>query len=102
LGADVNLVNAHAANALSGDDRLPPGEGRLRISPITLPDGTLNQYYAHTLSCSDGFTSCVWRLVDSTLPTGVPFDPVAGAVLGMPSEVETGLVTVSAYDPAWP
>ena len=32
LGADVHHVNAHAANALSGDDRLPPGEGHLQIS----------------------------------------------------------------------
>jgi hypothetical protein len=62
----------------------------------------LNQYYAQSLSCSAGSTPCAWQLVDSALPAGISFDPVAGAVLGMPSRVETGLVTVTAFDPAWP
>jgi len=62
----------------------------------------LNQYYAQSLACSAGSTPCAWQLVESTLPAGVSFDPVAGVVLGTPSRVETGLVTVSAYDPAWP
>ena len=102
LGADITLVNAHAANALSGDDRLPPGQGHLQISTTALPDGVLSQYYAQTLACSGGSAPCAWQLLGASLPAGVSFDAVAGAVLGMPTRVETGLLTISAYDPAWP
>ena len=94
-------VNAHAANAISGDDRLPPGEGRVQITTTALPDGMLNQYYAQSLGCSGG-SPCAWQVQDGSLPAGVTFDTVAGAVLGMPTLVQTGSVTVSAYDPAWP
>jgi hypothetical protein len=100
LGADIARVNASAANALSGDDRLPPGEGHVQITTTTLPDGMLSQYYAQSIGCSG--VPCVWQIVSSSLPEGVTFDPVAGAVLGVPSKVETGLVTLSAYDAAWP
>jgi hypothetical protein len=102
LGADITRVNDETANALSGDDRLPPGQSHLQITTSALPDGVLNQYYAQTLTCSGGSTTCIWQLVDSSLPAGVTFDAVAGAVLGMPSSVQTGLVTVSASDPIWP
>ena len=90
------------ANALSGDDRLPSGQGALQITTTSLPDGLLNQYYAQTLTCSGGSSPCSWQVVNSALPSGVAFDSTAGAVLGMPTSVETGAVTVSAYDPAWP
>jgi hypothetical protein len=102
IGADITRVNAETANALSGDDRLPPGQSHMQITTTALPDGVLSQYYAQTLTCSGGSMTCVWQLVDSSLPTGVAFDAVAGAVLGTPSSVQTGLVTVSAYDPIWP
>jgi len=102
LGADVTTVNAHAANALSGDDRLPPGQGHLQISTPALPDGILSQYYAQTLACTGGSAPCVWQLVNASLPAGLVFDEAAGAVLGMPTRVEAGMVSVSAYDPSWP
>jgi hypothetical protein len=95
-------VNANIANALSGDDRLPPGQGHLQITTTTLPDGLLNQYYAQTLACSGGSASCMWQTVDSSLPAGVAFDAVAGTVLGVPTHVGTGAVTITAYDPDWP
>jgi hypothetical protein len=102
LGADIAKVNAATANALSGDDRILPGEAGLRIGTLSLPDGMFHQYYAQTLSCSGGEGACAWQLLDSTLPEGVTFDATAGAVLGMPARVETGSLSVSAYDPAWP
>ena len=102
LGADIARVNAGAANALSGDDRIPPGDGHLQIATASLPDGMFSQYYAQTLTCSGGSSPCAWQLVDSSLPAGVTFDVAAGAVLGMPTRVEVGSVTVAAYDPAWP
>jgi hypothetical protein len=102
LGADIARVTAATANALSGDDRLPPGQGHMQITTTSLPDGMLAQYYAQTLTCSGGSASCVWQLLDSTLPAGIAFDLVAGAVVGMPANVQTGMVNVSAYDPQWP
>ena len=102
LGADIARVNAGTANALSGDDRIPPGERHLQISTVSLPDGELSRYYAQTLACSGGSVPCAWQLTDSALPSGVTFDATAGAVLGTPTLVETGTLTVSAFDPAWP
>ncbi|MCU1383590.1 MAG: hypothetical protein JWL71_2287 [Acidobacteria bacterium] len=102
LGADIGRLNAAVANALSGDDRIPPGEGHLQIVTTALADGLLNQYYAQSLVCTGASTPCAWQLVDSTLPAGVTFDATAGAVLGMPTRIETGSLTVSAYNPAWP
>jgi hypothetical protein len=102
VGADITRVNAEIANAISGDDRLPPGQGHLQITTTALPDGVLSRYYAQTLGCSGGSAACVWQMVDGSLPAGVAFDAVVGAVLGMPTRVETGSLTLSAYDPQWP
>jgi hypothetical protein len=102
LGADIAKVKAATANALSGDDRILPGDGQLQIVTTSLPDGMFNQYYAQTLTCDGGDGACAWQLIDSTLPAGVTFDATAGVVLGMPTRVETGSLTLTAYDPDWP
>jgi hypothetical protein len=102
LGADIARVNASAGNALSGDDRIPPGEGNIQITTTSLDDGMLNQYYAQTLACTGGTGGCAWQVVDSALPDGVTFDATAGAILGTPSRVETGTVTIAAYEAGWP
>src|SRR4029077_8367694 len=39
LGADIARVNASTANALSGDDRVRPGDGHVQIATSSLPDG---------------------------------------------------------------
>jgi hypothetical protein len=45
VGADVGIVDAHVANALSGDDRLPPGENRAQTTTALPDDEAFNQYY---------------------------------------------------------
>ncbi len=102
IGADIVRVNTEIANALSGDDRVPYGQGQLQIAPTTLPDGMLGQYYAQTLTCTGGSATCAWQAINSVLPAGISFDAVAGAVFGMPTSIQTGTLTVLAYDPAWP
>jgi hypothetical protein len=100
LGADVNGITAQAANALSGDNRLAPGTSKVQITTTSLPDGVMNQPYAQTLACSA--SQCGWQIVDSTLPAGLSFDTGAATVTGTPSAVQTGNITVLAYDAAAP
>jgi hypothetical protein len=102
VGADITRVNAEIANAISGDDRLPPGQGRLQITTTVLPDGVLSQHYAQALGCSGGSAACMWQVVGSSLPAGVAFDMTTGAVSGTPTQLGTGAITVAAYDPDWP
>jgi Putative Ig domain len=102
IGADIVRVNAEIANALSGDDRVPYGQGQLQITTTSLPDGILGQYYAQSLTCTGGSVTCAWQVINSALPAGISFDTVAGAVLGTPTTIQTGTMTVLAYDPAWP
>ena len=96
LGADVDGVMAQAANALSGDDRMPPGTSQVRVTTSGLPDAMFNQAYAQTLACSGGSAPCAWMLVDASLPSGMTFDAAAAVVSGTPSAVETGTLTVMA------
>jgi len=95
-------VSAQAANAISGDNRLAPGASHVQITTTSLPDAMLNTSYAQSLSCTGASTTCAWTVVDSTLPAGVTFDPVAAVVAGTATDVATGSLTVTAYDPAWP
>ncbi len=102
LGANAARVTAETANALSGDNRIAPGTAQVRILTTSLPNGVYKQPYAQLVTCGGIAGACAWRVVDSSLPAGVTFDAIAGAVVGTPTEVATGLLTLAAYDPAWP
>jgi putative Ig domain-containing protein len=101
LGADIDAVNAQTANALTGDNRTAPGMPHLQILPTGLPNGVFGQPYAAPLSCVGATGSCGWRVLNSSLPAGVTVDTVAGLIYGTPSAVETGVVTIEAYDTAF-
>ena len=102
LGADIDILNAQTANALSGDNRVPPGTDRVSITTTELPNGVRQQPYSQSVVCTGGAGGCVWELQDSSLPNGIDFDPIAGLISGVPSDVQTGSVTLEAYDPTWP
>ena len=102
LGADIDTIEAQTANALSGDNRVPPGIGRVSITTTELPNGVRQQPYSQSVVCTGGAGGCVWELLESSLPNGIDFDPIAGLISGVPSDVQTGSITLEAYDPAWP
>ncbi len=102
LGANIDAVNAAASIAITGDSAAPTGAAQVHITTTTLPDGLLNQSYAQTLTCSGGTFGCAWRTLDAALPAGISFDPVAAVVMGTPTAVESGSITLQAYDPQWP
>jgi len=104
LGADIDGVNAAVASAISGDDRASSASTapQVQITTATLPDAVLNQPYAQTLTCTGGTSGCAWQIVSGTLPAGISFDPLAAVVMGTPTLVESGSLTVQAYDPLSP
>src|SRR5581483_7017349 len=102
LGADIDALNGYTAVALTGDASVGPGSNRVQITTTTLPDAQLNTPYRQAIACSGGFAQCAWQIVTSLLPDGTTFDTAAGAVTGTPTSVQTGNVTVTAYDPTWP
>jgi hypothetical protein len=102
LGANIDLINSSAAIAISGDARIPPGSNRVQITTSSLPDAVLSLPYRQAITCIGGVAPCAWQLVASSLPDGIAFDTTAGIVTGTPTAVQTGNVTVTAYDPTWP
>jgi hypothetical protein len=102
LGADIDRIASETASAISGDNRLPLAAAAVKITTTALPDGMLNQSYAQPIACTGGSAPCVWRLDDSTLPAGVSFDAASGMVAGLPTSVQTGSMTITAYDPSAP
>ena len=102
LGANIDLINEYAAMAISGNATVAVGSNAVQITTTTLPNATLDMPYTQNLACTGGQAPCAWQTVTSLLPTGTTFDTVTGAVGGTPSAVQTGNVTVTAYDPTWP
>ena len=102
LGANIDLVNEYAAIAISGNATVAAGSNAVQITTTTLPNATLDAPYSQSLACTGGAAPCAWQTVTTLLPDGTAFDPSTGAVAGTPSAVQTGNVTVTAYDPTWP
>ena len=76
LGADVDAVMVRIANAISGDNSVPPGS--VQIVTSSLPNGMYGQPYAQTLKCSGGSGTCGWTLQSSSLAAGLSFDDRIG------------------------
>jgi hypothetical protein len=97
-GANIDILIAETANALTGDNRLAPNTTPVRIMTTTLPNGPLNGQYAQLVSCVGGSGVYGWRVRENLLPAGIAFDAVAGLLAGTPTNVETGSITLEAYD----
>jgi putative Ig domain-containing protein len=98
LGANVDVVIAQTANALTGDNTVPPGTTRVQIVTASLPNAVFGQPYAASLSCTGVTGACGWRLLSGSLPAGLSLDGVAGLIFGTPTAVESDAVTLEAYD----
>src|SRR5262249_24613482 len=101
LGADIDVVTAETALALSGDIRRRGGYPEVRIVTTSLPNARYQVPYQQSVSCTPGYGPCAWEMLDSSLPAGLVFDPQAGSVGGPPSEAATGSLALRAYDTAW-
>jgi hypothetical protein len=62
----------------------PAGPGPLTITTTSLPDGTVNQPYATTVSGSGGITPYAWSVTPG-LPANLTFDPTTGVISGTPA-----------------
>jgi hypothetical protein len=103
LGPDIDVINAHAAIALGGDNRSNAGSPPVQILTTALPNGKLNEPYRQTLTCSGGTTgACMWELTAGVLPQGLTLDAGSGVLSGTPALVDTASFTVRAFDPGSP
>ena len=74
------LTGCGDVNNVSG----PAGPGPLTITTTSLPDGTVNQPYATTVSGSGGITPYAWKVTPG-LPANLTFDPTTGVISGTPA-----------------
>jgi hypothetical protein len=102
LGADIDAVLTQTANALTGDNSVPPGTMHVQILPASLANAVFGQPYAAPLSCTGATGACGWHVQTSSLPAGLSIDTVAGLIYGTPTAVGTGAVTLEAFDTASP
>jgi hypothetical protein len=103
LGAPIDVVMTQAAAAIAGVPvSSAPGPAPVQITTDSLPNETTGQPYSTTLACSGGASPCAWQLVSATLPAGLSFNAATATLSGTPTLVQTGAMTVTAYDPATP
>jgi hypothetical protein len=103
VGADLEVINRHAAIALNGDSR--PAVDPIQILTTALPDGHLNEPYVASLTCTGGSGTCGWAISEGGLPQGLSLDAAAGTISGTPASVDAigqARFNVQAFDPAWP
>ena len=63
-----------------------------------LPDPTVGQQYAQTLSATGGLPPYTWSVSSGSLPTGLSLDPSSGAITGTPTGAGPQAFTVTATD----
>jgi hypothetical protein len=98
LGANVDLVEAEAAKALSGDNRGVIGPTPLTIITATVADGVQNTAYSTTLQASGGSGTYQWQLQSGALPAGLSLSASTGTIAGTPTTVETAAFEVTVWD----
>jgi hypothetical protein len=69
----------------------------ITISPVSLPDWTVNSPYSHSLSASGCTFVCIWSS-GGTLPPGLSVSPVNGEISGTPKAAGLFNFTVTATD----
>ncbi|NPV89256.1 MAG: hypothetical protein HPY50_00590 [Firmicutes bacterium] len=66
------------------------------ISSITLPDGTMNQPYSAAIAAKGGTAPYTWSATN--LPPGLNLNPQTGVISGVPAEMGSFSVFVTAAD----
>jgi putative Ig domain-containing protein len=102
LGANIDAVMVQTANALTGDNSVAPNTTRVQIATTTLGNGTVNEPYTQLISCVGGSGACGWQVRENLLPAGISFDSVAGLLVGVPTKIETGTISLQAFDLNYP
>ena len=54
------------------------------ITTNSLPEGTENVAYSHTLEVQGGSTPYIWSVSGGTLPIGLQLNPTSGVISGTP------------------
>ncbi|MBI3681179.1 MAG: putative Ig domain-containing protein [Acidobacteria bacterium] len=70
----------------------------ITILNTTLPNGTVNVFYAQTFAATGGTPPYVWSLFSGSLPPGLALSPSTGTLSGVPSQVGTFQFTVIVRD----
>jgi len=68
------------------------------LSPLSLPNTTINYSYSHTITASGGTEPYTYSVISGALPTGLALDSTTGVISGTPTTLETSTFTVQAVD----
>jgi hypothetical protein len=74
----------------------------LKISTVSLPNGTGNLGYSSTLNAQGGTAPFTWSIASGTLPAGLSLNASSGAVTGTPTTAGTSTFTVKVTDSGSP
>jgi hypothetical protein len=78
------------------------GPSTLRITTLTLPDGTTASPYSESIQATGGVLPITWSVVTGLLPPGLTLNPSSGVISGLPSRTGSSTFTVQATDSETP
>src|SRR5579871_1330359 len=90
----------------SGGSSCGPGQscidnqccGTITMSPSTLPNGIVGDFYSQTITASGGTGPYMFAVSTGSLPPGLSLDPSTGVISGTPTENDTFDFTITATD----
>ena len=99
IGSFPITVTATDANGCVGsrDYTLVVGCQVLTVDPPTIPAGTVGTPYNQTFTQTGGIGGVTWSL-SGILPAGIGFEPATGVLFGVPNEIGSFPITVTATD----
>lgn len=71
---------------------------QLQIDTNTLPDGMVNQPYHMNLSASGGSGDYSWKLISSSLPTGIELESTTGIISGTTLDIGVFPINIEVSD----
>jgi putative Ig domain-containing protein len=96
FGVSVTDVPSHVQATASATLIVAPKP--VTITTVALPDARVGDAYSASLAASDGAAPLRWMMVVGTVPPGLTFDPVTGAITGTPRYPGNVQFTASVSD----
>jgi hypothetical protein len=96
FGVSVTDVPSHVQATASATMIVAPKP--VTITTVTLPDARVGDAYSANLAAGDGAAPLRWTIVVGTVPPGLTFDQMTGAITGTPRYPGNVQFTASVSD----